>query len=1383
MDTVEDCSTSLFSLAKKLALSISHDERGKVLSTSVAKRRTHIYESILRASTEPQPPPPFHQYELLRQMFTCLVGSSECAELRERYEQLQGVQELVKEHSEYFHSPMGNAIAFLLLNISEVKVVAAPEKPKNIKVWEPFNFHTPAPFGLIVHNDDNDELRDNSQQFEELQDLRNPMPKFFKSVDYLRSKLDKEPLKACRSSPIMLSDINELRGAYNAATPVTKLPGIFERSLVRLREPKVNTPRVSPHLPLIKPPQQKMCNEPEVEPSSGGSCSPDLPKHFISDLNLTHELKRLHCKEQGQSFEPYIIELPDLIDDLKKAAVGLQSESCIIGPNGLFCLRSNLTLASVLPEVLVELTQRFLECGDCYLRLRFRSKWQRGKFRTEGLLNRAMRQAVSDFLIVCRQFFLALPGTTLTHLIRGASSTMGLLQKVDHMFSSEPRLNIAEGTTGACLLSYIWTAIDCYVTSEYSELLLYFLKRLCQTYYAQMQKWLYNGILEGQFNELFVSCHVAKYHECSKEFFDKGYVVHSEAVPGFLVGCEQAIVQCGKYNMLLKAYKSKHPLFELNHPNIVVCLSNDEIKTMRQNLEEHYAGISGQFEPCNIQLIYEQRAAVKQRLKNFIFARTQAHIEAWEIKQKQLFKDTKAQKKQLFDQLSAQREEELQNKLEQRRLDIVRDLEVERERVQLEDQRMQREKQRLQKRIGILQEVVKIEATAEVDPPGSIHSPSSSNGSSSDRSFVSCCDEVSAELNTTVTPPLTTLAVVELKRSHSDVLNSNEEQHLGVLPTDLECNRKRMMSSQNVDQSEPRVHLQERVLALSTEAQRNKLRVLSCSEQIAPHDENLNTLSATVAPNDNSNELSSDLQRNRQRMMQHDMFSAFNSVEDAHAQRSKCLLTADTERARNRRRVMESEFDIIVGNIEMQLPLERHKLYVEEESVAPGTPMSTTSDVEATMTTSHEEKCQDTVNNNQTNVLEKQINTSENNEQVSEGNVLIDDILQGQSQSSEPIEGLSTLPTFFSISHAKPVQAPCKLETLNATAKAHNPYMIKSLLQESLLLPLNAHFGILRNEVMRIFFVDSQIYEHFRQLRNHFLMFDGQFGAQLTTGLLGHIEDGMDPRSLCHKGILDAILDNALSINSTEWAQNLTLNCHEIPEGFDLMSLRALSIFNLQYKVDWPLNLVISSEALAKYAQIFSYLMKLRHVSFVLERAYGQLQQLAKLHGFNIRMSPQYRHIQMVRHKLYHFVSTLQNHLASNALQSSWKMFKDQLRNVNTVEGLYQQHVAYLKRVSFLTLLNRQSSKFQETIDGIFLIALRFCKILQSQDFALEGEHFVHPRYKRLVYEDSEFDKFMRYIIYLGNKVAASGYQEEIGDLIRIINFNNYYKLSEATST
>jgi len=224
---------------------------------------------------------------------------------------------------------------------------------------------------------------------------------------------------------------------------------------------------------------------------------------------------------------------------------------------------------------------------------------------------------------------------------------------------------------------------------------------------------------------------------------------------------------------------------------------------------------------------------------------------------------------------------------------------------------------------------------------------------------------------------------------------------------------------------------------------------------------------------------------------------------------------------------------------------------------------------------------------------------------------------------------------------------------------------------------------------------------------------DGQFGALLTSDILGRIKAGIEPRSLCQKGILDTMLTNALSACSadeTTVSQNLTLNCTNIPDTLNFLSVEATSMLILHCKIDWPLNLVISSETVAKYGQIFGYLLKLRHVSFVLEGTYEYLQQMGKLLGTELRRCAHFRHLQVMRHKLSHFMTSFQTHLVAKALQATWKSFKEELCAADSIEGLYKQHAAYLKRVAFLALLNRRSAKVKETIENILVIILRFCK-------------------------------------------------------------------------
>lgn len=126
------------------------------------------------------------------------------------------------------------------------------------------------------------------------------------------------------------------------------------------------------------------------------------------------------------------------------------------------------------------------------------------------------------------------------------------------------------GKSGAKLLSYIWSAIDQSVNNGYQHLLIYLLRALCMTYFDQLQRWLYQGEIDGPFNELFVTCCSDKaLNNRSKEYFDRGFHVRPDMVPSFLAGYERAILQCGKYNRLLRTYRE-----EVRNPQYSRCILN-----------------------------------------------------------------------------------------------------------------------------------------------------------------------------------------------------------------------------------------------------------------------------------------------------------------------------------------------------------------------------------------------------------------------------------------------------------------------------------------------------------------------------------------------------------------------------------------------------------------------------------------------------------------------------------------------------------------------------------------------------------------------------------------------------------------------------------------
>ncbi|XP_067635061.1 uncharacterized protein [Eurosta solidaginis] len=93
--------------------------------------------------------------------------------------------------------------------------------------------------------------------------------------------------------------------------------------------------------------------------------------------------------------------------------------------------------------------------------------------------------------------------------------------------------------------------------------------------------------------------------------------------------------------------------------------------------------------------------------------------------------------------------------------------------------------------------------------------------------------------------------------------------------------------------------------------------------------------------------------------------------------------------------------------------------------------------------------------------------------------------------------------------------------------------------------------------------------------------------------------------------------------------------------------------------------------------QLIDHLRSLRHYFFLMDGEFGSimksyqiLKKAVKKQGKAILKSPQYRHIQLMRHRFYHFVHTLQNHITANALQASCKTFKDDLLQAKSIEDI-----------------------------------------------------------------------------------------------------------------
>ncbi|XP_054728198.1 gamma-tubulin complex component 6 isoform X2 [Anastrepha obliqua] len=1572
------------------------------LSTAVRKLKSDSFEILLKKSMRPHTYPQTDektefdpQRAVDMHIFAAKLHSRADPQVCARYAALEQQMKSISEES-YFSEGPGRGVLHLLLllqgNLHEEEQVPVPSPPALL---------IPGPFTLFASYE-------NNRYYPKPQtcDWLNPQPRFFKGVqDIKASDNPYMPKYLLGGECNLLAKIEQKYGAKPTRPPATAQDCTFtamtRRVLGSSMRVNMNSFRLLsdseqqplPAKELLTKLKCGLNSVPVVEKEIAFKEEPRIlswnwqslgcrgvlrQRPFASEAEVVIDLKCHLFKMLGAKFETNIMTRADFLHDLKALTAGIQSETFQHDDRMVFSMLPKITVEGLLPDTVSSYAASFLECGTCYKRLHIMIQKRDYKLMFEGFIFRALCSAIAEYLLTFRQYVFAQQDDTLIGFYARMRKMMRQISNLSFTLAIHTDVEAHVSLPmGSQFLGYLYREIVHTTEKDYIMLLVYILKSCCHVYFKHLQKWIYYGLLDDPSNELFI-CFVDHYRSNTKYFYDKAHFVRKESVPGFFQGYEDDILQCGKYTMLLKAYKPSHPLFRLDYPLISVCLTYEEIQSLKKKCikyRERAHAACGTAE-VSIRRIFEARAAKKRQFYQRACQRTRENLEKWSLEQHELALLAAERKKRRLYELTTQLQNAQQRKIDERRANVELELRLLRETEKLEEQRMLRENINLRKRIEYYQElsdmmrtdtVGKVGSNKQPEPQAKQEQPSKlspqSDGSvesaqalqtpgsgGTDTDFESCCgeeakdgdadadadsvslyaeclseefvqkfeenenelriicaettatgvisreaqehdktlimlsepgdgtpQEVSSDTNlhtesgfaTSDTAALSVQAskTTFLKRSVSDVINSNEPP-TGSVQHNISSTTVTISPATHIETLTPSITVRSATSALApnaiaerslTEAQRNKLRVLahefgtysSTADQPVQPDINLNTLP--------DSELT-ELQRNRRRMMQNDPFVEYN--KSPLADRAHLNLNLDTERARNRRRVLESEFDILTGKTPSSTTF-------TVEQVA--TPMSTTSDTPliesgASELTAAVVKQSDLANGNLPTKTALKINVELANEpqesveiekpagrlpgchtaDTQEASVTPDCALNSAGLQAKQGFDFVDAERVKKQQQAAAVEAPLQPDTMSLTSSAeeeeiaipvqnyNDPYKrsrellnsnftcatrspfirlnmtttpmvvatrksresleqlkvnsmsvitLTEFLQKSVVLPMTTHLDLVNNEMMRLFLDELQILDHLRSLRHYFFLMDGEFGSIICDGIIGKLETGAMPAKLLNYQMLHSILDTALSSSITgndKNAENLSFTISDMPQKFDLTNPGVLNVLSLSYRIEWPLNLILNPETLEQYGNIFKYLIKVRRISWVLERAFQILKEAVKKHGKGILKSPQYRHVQFMRHKFYHFVHALQNHITANALQSSWKTFKDDLLQAKSIEDIYRKHTTYVKRILFLCMLNRHSVEFYNTIENIFKISLRFYNNLKSREFKQRSgdEYFTHSRYEKLSNDEQEFDKFIKFTIYLGNKIVRHGYQEEIGQLIALINFNQYYTAS-----
>uniref|UniRef100_A0A7N8YMM9 Gamma-tubulin complex component 6 n=1 Tax=Mastacembelus armatus TaxID=205130 RepID=A0A7N8YMM9_9TELE len=331
------------------------------------------------------------------------------------------------------------------------------------------------------------------------------------------------------------------------------------------------------------------------------------------------------------------------------------------------------------------------------------------------------------------------------------------------------------------------------------------------------------------------------------------------------------------------------------------------------------------------------------------------------------------------------------------------------------------------------------------------------------------------------------------------------------------------------------------------------------------------------------------------------------------------------------------------------------------------------------------------------------------------------------------------------------------------------------LIKHSVTTPVS----LVNKAVVDYFFVELGVERHFEALRHFLLMEDGEFAQSLSDLIFEKLGSGQTPGELLTPLVLNSILSKALQYSlhgDTPLASNFTFALRFLPETFLPHAPDSLNCLELRYKVDWPLNIIITDSCMNKYNRLFSFLLQLKHMVWSLRDVWFHLKRTALVKGAG--HSVQFRQLQLYRHEMQHFVKVIQGYIANQILQVSWSEFTAKLATASDLDAIHHTHADYLNRAIFRGLLTEKAAPVMNIIHSIFSLILKFRAQLIAQPWDSQQGEAVHPSFIAMQQSYNTFKYYSHFLFKVVTKLVNRGYQPHLEDFLLRINFNNYYKES-----
>nr|CAD7438683.1 unnamed protein product [Timema bartmani] len=1153
---------------------------------------------------------------------------------------------------------------------------------------------------------------------------------------------------------------------------------------------------------------------------------PELP--FLSEsgppgVKALLGAETLECMYRDTAMLPQVVVYvngEELMRDLKYLILGIQSHTFPYNQEkDCFEMLPGICIEGLRSDTLRQFCDNFLTSGTYCRKLSALAETRHSR---HGLIYQALCESVRQYLLFYHHAMMRLPS---------GSSLLGLWR--DYQCYHLQVLGLAQVLLEAVrtpgpLLSRLYHNLSHGVREDNTCALYFVVRACCRVYFRFLEKWIFEGDCTDEYGEFFVRTVSIDASSHSRHYWSKGFKMVEGLVPAFLHGLEAAIFDCGKTLRLLKLCSPKDPLcllLERDHPRLDCYLSEDQLKGLGSRCRKYQArALAACGPPTSPAQLFKESSHHESQLHQLVLQAHHSRMTVLQAERSALaMAKAQAKHRQLAElqgqmaAVAARREEERQKQKDE----DVRIMEQARLHEEQEDRMKEDERSSSEEGTCITDSldnpiittpngntlVEDMNSNSLIGPRATIHNNHVNNPDAKDRDVDLICHQLVPTdecLNLNSDPNrniLDTNTIGTVKRNVPTKLDLNSFSLLNLETDATPLKVSRSSDIYKMKNNEPQ---EEFVIA-------NKPKVC------------LNGDMAERLVEAKLDHIETELEKNRRKVLHGD----FNIITGASktlsltAIDSAKLYTENTLKSITKSDIStklsthdgldldvfqscidfcESLPDLPCANSDSEYYLAPSVIIPKEDAKKETCLVSSKwseldADGSETSLSTHSNTIDGAMNDLSTSCENLSMSSSFSNNLLTktssqlvtraEGKDLKllsveNDVYQQPKKSATSLSNTVNVPSCsveqsFSYSCMNFREIPLVTDILDkvVTRKCETAdydnldiSFIQSALYKSVAMPLGFQMKLVNSQILKHFLVEQNFLSHLDSLRSYFFLLDGEFGRNVTRELFELMSKAVRPADILNFTALNSVLSRALSATGGSGQRNgsrLSFGVHFIPDYFQHSSPEVLSCLYLRYRVSWPLNTLITEEALkrtylnvslpVRYDAVFGFLLKLRRISWVLEEDFHWLKRLSEpwVQGSD------YHKVQLWRHEMTHFVYATQNYVTSVALQSSWSEFQQDLKGALNLEDL--------------CLLTDPSTKLQQAIMQTCSLVLKFHGHLHNQ---------VTPSIAKLAKIHDSFGSLMHFVYHCAAKMASSGYQPHLYELLVILNMNGHYATEES---